>query len=886
MAVIVSVVTTYNGAGTKKAIRDLSLMQKQATMAGRGVTAGMLGASAGMMKAGAVMSRTGASMSKYITLPVVAVGAASTVMAAKFESSMKLIETQAGGSAKDVEYLSQKVLELGTKGQHGPQELSAALYHLKSVGMGNKVAMDALTQSERLASVGHADLEATTNAVAGAYKSGIKGAQNFGQTVGTLNAIIGAGNLRMEDLNSALGTGFLVTAQTFGISLTSIGAALSMMTSRGIPATRAATALKMTLSGIAAPSAVAEKAFGKLGLKSKDLATAMREKGLGAALDMIQEKLKGMSKTDQSIQLTKMFGAKSSQAILTLLGNLKDYDRTVKQVAKNSGKFDELAAAQAKDAEAKWDRFKSSMGSAAIMLGNVLLPYAIRLADRLGALGAWLAKLSPSTRKWVVGVALLAAAIGPVLVVVGKLTSGAGRMIGVVGKLSLAFGKGGKAAPMWARGIAAVVKGLISFVKAGALAIANIARQAAAWVAETAAKVASRAATVASAVATKAAAAAQWLLNAALSANPIGLIIAAIVALVAVVVILWKKNETFRRIVTAVWEKIKSVVAGLLPVLKAVGTAILGALSVVWKKVSAAVKWFWDWAGPFIKKAVGLWWTSIKMNVTAIVTIVKWLWTKVSGAVKAFWTWAGPFIKTAVRAWWTNIKTTFNLIKTVVTTVWSAIKKIVSVAIRGVIAAIHTISAVVGFLAGVWSKIKDGASRAVSAVVRFFSGIGSKVKNAIGNAGKLLYSIGQDIVNGLKNGISDAWHFVTEKISSLISGLSGVAKKVLGINSPSRVFHDIGKQTAAGLAGGMGAGADMVRKASQALMGASLPAFGAPAVYGGPGGVAGRSSVIHVAPGAVQIAFAGSPAGGVTQASVDATINRAFRQLAAELGRR
>lgn len=73
------------------------------------------------------------------------------------------------------------------------------------------------------------------------------------------------------------------------------------------------------------------------------------------------------------------------------------------------------------------------------------------------------------------------------------------------------------------------------------------------------------AATVASTVATKAAAAAsrvwaagQWLLNAALSANPIGLIIAAIAGLVAGVVIAYKKSDTFRGIVDGLWAALKT----------------------------------------------------------------------------------------------------------------------------------------------------------------------------------------------------------------------------------------------------------------------------------------------------------------------------------------
>jgi hypothetical protein len=58
-------------------------------------------------------------------------------------------------------------------------------------------------------------------------------------------------------------------------------------------------------------------------------------------------------------------------------------------------------------------------------------------------------------------------------------------------------------------------------------------------------------------------AAAQWILNAALAANPIALVVIAIVALIAVLVIAWKNSETFRDIVTgafnAVWDAIKAV---------------------------------------------------------------------------------------------------------------------------------------------------------------------------------------------------------------------------------------------------------------------------------------------------------------------------------------
>lgn len=61
---------------------------------------------------------------------------------------------------------------------------------------------------------------------------------------------------------------------------------------------------------------------------------------------------------------------------------------------------------------------------------------------------------------------------------------------------------------------------------------------------------------------------AQWALNAAMSANPIGLIIAAIAGLVAIFVILFKKNEGFRNFVLGAWEKIKEVAMAVWPYIK------------------------------------------------------------------------------------------------------------------------------------------------------------------------------------------------------------------------------------------------------------------------------------------------------------------------------
>lgn len=81
--------------------------------------------------------------------------------------------------------------------------------------------------------------------------------------------------------------------------------------------------------------------------------------------------------------------------------------------------------------------------------------------------------------------------------------------------------------------------------------------------------VVSKTAMLASAVATRVWAAAQWVLNAALAANPIGLVVVAIVGLVAALVLAWKHSETFRRIVTGAFN------------------VVLGAARAVWGWIKA-----------------------------------------------------------------------------------------------------------------------------------------------------------------------------------------------------------------------------------------------------------------------------------------------------------
>lgn len=117
------------------------------------------------------------------------------------------------------------------------------------------------------------------------------------------------------------------------------------------------------------------------------------------------------------------------------------------------------------------------------------------------------------------------------------------------------------------------------------------------------ATIAQRTATIAATVATRAAAAGQWLLNAAMSANPLGLIIIAIVAVAAGLYLLWTRSATFRRIVTGAWSAVWGAIKAVWNWIKDNWPKIVGFLTLPYRTAWTAIKKAYGWVKDGAKAA-------------------------------------------------------------------------------------------------------------------------------------------------------------------------------------------------------------------------------------------------------------------------------------------
>ena len=171
--------------------------------------------------------------------------------------------------------------------------------------------------------------------------------------------------------------------------------------------------------------------------------------------------------------------------------------------------------------------------------------------------------------------------------------------------------------------------------------------------------------------ATKAMTVAQRALNLVMRMNPIGIVITALIALGAGLVLAYRKSETFRNIVNAVWRVVKSSIKGTVdwflntawPTMRNVLTwigdkmnAAKGVIQRAWSAIKAAFKAVVDWVKGAFKKS----WDGIKTVLSKPVEWGKQLIDRQITGMRRIFTGIRDFMKGAFKRSWDGLKKIFT----------------------------------------------------------------------------------------------------------------------------------------------------------------------------------------------------------------------------------
>ena len=273
--------------------------------------------------------------------------------------------------------------------------------------------------------------------------------------------------------------------------------------------------------------------------------------------------------------------------------------------------------------------------------------------------------------------------------------------------------------------------------------------------------------------------------------GPIGLVVAAVVGLIAIFVALYKNNEDFRVKVQQIWQQIKTAFETALKAILSVVKSIMSSVLSFAKEILDKLKAFWDQNGKaivsLVKSAFGQVQSNIKSVMSTIQSIFQAVWPIISGVVQ---------------------------------TTWAVIKTVIKSALDLILGIIQTFIRVFqGDWKGAFESIKQTASNIMNNIKSTFENIDLK-------------QIGKDIINGLVKGISGMAGTVKKKVKELANLIPNGMKDLLGINSPSKVTTELGEWTGEGLANGLENMKRMVTKAAGLLATSAVPDVSAASLGG------------------------------------------------------
>ena len=280
------------------------------------------------------------------------------------------------------------------------------------------------------------------------------------------------------------------------------------------------------------------------------------------------------------------------------------------------------------------------------------------------------------------------------------------------------------------------------------------------------AKGASTAATIAQNVATKAAAAGQWLLNAAMSANPIGIVVIAIAALVAGFIALYNKSETFRNAVNALWDAVKGAFTKIGQTIGNIAKAVGEKFTEIKEKIGAV------WDG--IKEKASAAWETIKNIVTVGIMLIGQI---ISAGIQ--------IITLPFRFIWENCKdvliAAWDKIKSVVSGALDAVKGFISDKLT---AAKETVSNIAGgikdALGTAWSTIKDTASNAWETVKNTVKEKAEAAKTAAANAFSAMDEATGGKLSAIRDKAAETWNNVKDTAGTVMQAAKDTVSEKLG----------------------------------------------------------------------------------------------------------
>lgn len=499
-----------------------------------------------------------ANTSMYAGMTGAAVGGgimASVKTGMDFEAAMSRVGAVSRATDEDLARLSAQAKELGRTTVWSSSQAAEGMQYLAMAGFKVDDMLETMPGMLSLASAGQIELGEAADIASNILTGFGMQAGDMGRVGDVLTNTFTSSNTSLAGLGETMKYAAPIAKST-GASLEEAAAMAAKLGDAGIQGTMAGTTLRSVMLRLSAPSAAGAKELKKLGVATKDAAGNLRP--FEDILADLEKAMGSYTQAEKTAAVKTIFETEAMSGAMVLMeqagsGALQKFTESIKE----TGAAERVAGKQTDNLKGDMAGLSSATEGLAISVYETLQPTLRELAQ-----GA--TKVISKVQEWTQANPKLTKVLTLVAAGVGALTAAALPALMIFKTMQFVFAA-----------LKAPILGLNVLLKSQT---ARLILSKGAWLAQKTAMLIWRGAALAVSGAMKLLRGAQIALNWAMRANPIGLVITLLGALVAAGIYVYKNWDTIKQKAIELWTAFKEKFPGLADIAQ---TAFDNVMSIV-----------------------------------------------------------------------------------------------------------------------------------------------------------------------------------------------------------------------------------------------------------------------------------------------------------------
>ncbi|THE09951.1 phage tail tape measure protein [Bacillus timonensis] len=344
----------------------------------------------------------------------------SVKTAADFEQQMSRVKAISGATSEEFKRLQASALDLGASTSKSASEVALGMEDMAAMGFNVNEIIAAMPGVISASEAAGSDLATTAGIVAAALNSFQLEASEATRVADVLAMAANVSAASVDDMGYAFKYAAPI-ANSLGISMEEVAAAIGIMTNSGLEGSQAGTSLRqIILLSLNNPAKEQEKLMKKLGFSIKD--SSGNAKTLSQMIKDLTKSTEGMTKADKLATIAKLVGTEAASGMIAIIdGGVDRLDEFTEALRNSEGASKEAADVMMDNLKGAYEEFTGALETAGIKLGNEFLPLFTEVVRHGAKVIETITEMDSSTVKSGLAFAGTATAIALTITTLSKL---------------------------------------------------------------------------------------------------------------------------------------------------------------------------------------------------------------------------------------------------------------------------------------------------------------------------------------------------------------------------------------------------------------------------------------------------------------------------------